>query len=148
MPAFFLTGQLEGIFMAKFGRKKMIAFEDVDFDPTEWEVRKSNPNYWYIDGVRKTDAVYAPSSPEIEKAYSEAGVELYRPSSANNGDTNEPQVEEEQVVEEQTTEESVDYESMSAADVKSIASQFTDEPVKTKAEALVVISKAVEEGKL
>jgi hypothetical protein len=146
--------------MPKFGRSKMIAFEEVDFDEALWEVRRSNPNYWKADGVRTTDAVYAPSYPEIESAYEKAGVTVYRIDETEPVENDIPDtltdsenksVENYAPIDSENEDKSPvdkDYESMSAADVKSIASQYTDEVVTTKAQGLVVIKQAQDEGKL
>lgn len=133
--------------MPKFGRSKMIAFEEVDFDEALWEVRRSNPNYWKADGVRTTDAVYAPSYPEIESAYEKAGVTVYRIDETEPVENDIPDTLTDSENEDKAPVDK-DYESMSAADVKSIASQYTDEVVTTKAQGLVVIKQAQDEGKL
>lgn len=62
-------------------KNKLLAFENVNavLNPADWMVQRSNPNYWDIDGVRGSFThVFAPSFPEIEKAYSEAGINVFR----------------------------------------------------------------------
>jgi len=60
-------------------KTRIIAFETINLSPKEWKMVKSNPNYWKMDGVRKNfDYVYAPSYPEIEKAYNQKGIVSFR----------------------------------------------------------------------
>ena len=168
-------------------RGRLLAFEPVDYDPKEYRKRQSNPAYWKRDGVRATfDAVYAPSYPEIEDAYSKAGKKIYRPSGEDVAQepaeeaSSEPSEATESVTEddfkvvdtdaqveaekasdeaekapqdssqEAPSEESVeeDWRNLSWPKMRSLATNFTDEPVGSKAKAIEVLEQAESEGKV
>ena len=159
-------------------RGRLLAFEPVDYDPKEYRKRQSNPAYWKRDGVRATfDAVYAPSYPEIEDAYSKAGKKIYRPSGEVVAQpVQEPSEATESVTEddfkvvdtdaqaevekasdeaekapsEASVEESVeeDWRNLSWPKMRSLATNFTDEPVGSKAKAIEVLEQAESEGKV
>lgn len=60
-------------------KNKLIAFETLpeQLSKREWDITKTNPRYWKLDGVRQNFThVYAPSYPEIEQAYTLAGKEI------------------------------------------------------------------------
>lgn len=153
-------------------KRHLIAFEKVVCD-SSWSLTKSNPRFWKQDGVRnKFDAVYAPSYPEIEKAYVDAGKMLYRNGEVkavnenadiddfDSGDISDFSSVKEEVKEEVTeevTEEVVSEEveqepvkkhwsELTFFEKRSLALKFTDQNVKTKDEVFAVLEKAEQDG--
>lgn len=163
-------------------RKPMIAFEPVDFDKKEYKVRRSNPKYWKNDGVRQTfKFVYAPNFPEIEIAYQEAGIAIYRPDGeqspdlvAEQDEKKEKQKEaakeifgdvtatdrdpddvqdleqEDEEGEDSDVEEPVQehWSELAWPKMRSLAAEFSEEPVMSKKQAEDILKQAESEGKL
>lgn len=128
----------------------------------EW----SNP-YYYDKPRDKSTAVYAPNHPKIEEAYVKAGKVAWRPE----GNIKVVTVNEEvlEPVEDPTTtfgepdmepdtrpdpsevEQPLDqknWRDLSWPKMRSLATDFTDEPVKSKDQAKEILEQAESEGKL
>lgn len=141
--------------------------------PAGYDAHYSNPAVWKGYISYKEDYIYAPSFPEIEKAYEEAGKKIYRPknveqptaipSSDKNDSSDVPvhtdssipdsEVEdksEESVEDQETIVEDVkpDWREMSWIPLRTFAKQFTDEPIKNKEQAIEVCEQAEKEGRL
>ena len=165
-------------------RPKVIAFEPINFDKQDYEVTRSNPGFWKNDGVRNVfDLVHAPSFPEIEKAYKDAGKGVFEnpapqekvkqdaaePAATTEAleeakeelyndleqvDRNPDDVSEKESVSDakehpQDAPETEDHWSqLSWPKMRSLATEFTDEPVKSKDQAKEVLGQAESEGKL
>lgn len=167
--------------MPSLKRPKVIAFEPCTFDRTKHEATRSNPAFWKNDGVRSIfDLVYAPSYPEIEKAYQDAGKGLYRVEGEaaeqveastnvstealqeakedfydsleqvdrdpNDVSEKEPVSDAEDVSEGTATEDH--WSELSWPKMRSLATTFTDEPVKSKDQAKEILAEAESAGKI
>ena len=137
---------------------KIIAFQDIKLDST-WTVTRSNPAYWKRDGVRDIFThVYAPDFPAIEKAYKAAGKEVFRPE----GSVSQKPVETEEKVAQkpvntieevpqkpvETEEGKADWTELGWVEMRSLATKYTDEPVKNKSQAKEVLEQAEKDGLL
>jgi hypothetical protein len=143
-------------------KNKIIAFQNIDLGK-EWSVTRSNPSFWKRDGVRDVFThVYAPDYPAIEKAYKDAGKEVYRPE----GNTSQEAVEKAESVSEEPVEdfevgvpsygeeeepveaEQGDWAELGWVKMRSLATKYTDEPVKNKKQAKAVLEQAEKDGLL
>lgn len=111
------------------------------------EYKVSFGNRKFFDKPRpKYKAVYSPSFPEVEEAYRKAGAEVLRVDA-------EPSVEDPaqdnlQEPEKPSDDVSEDWRNLSWPKMRGLANKFSEEPVKSKAEAVEVLEGAEEEGKL
>lgn len=131
-------------------RTRVLAFEAIDLDRKDYEVKKTNPAYWHLDGVRKNfHFIHAPSYPEIVKAYADEGI-----GQLETGEIkveSEPQPESSPETPETDTEEVSEekpWRELSWPKMRSKAAEFTEEPIKNKDMAIEVLEKAEQEGKL
>ena len=149
--------------------------KNLGFDiPEEITVTWSNPKFW--NGVPRPihDAVYAPDYPEIEKTHEKYGKVIWRPEEetkeetglqsderivvddvpdvaydeSEEADDSETETNEEEVVDEEENDEGEDWRNLSWPKMRSLATEFTEEPVKSKAQAQEVLEQAEQDGKL
>ena len=146
----------------------------VAYDPLEpikgYRIQKSNPAYY--NKPRMTfDFVYAPSYPKIEAEFVAAGIPAFRPESAEQPEPivepvqapveavepvsepeqpepqGEPENEPEAAVEDENEEEG-DWRDLSWPKLRSLAAQHSEEPIKSKDQAISVLEEAEKAGKL
>lgn len=128
--------------------------ENIDRD--KLIITNSNPKFFYKDGVRnKFTYVYAPSYPEIEEAYEKAGKKAYRDGANDTKPKPEPEVEtstqtdsQEPVSDSEQEDEPKHWSELSWPQMRSKASNFTDESINSKDKAMEVLQLAEEEGKI
>lgn len=141
--------------------------EDSPEFPESSKIEWSNPQY-YAKPRDKADAVYAPNRPKIEDEYVKAGKIAWRPEQRVVVDDVPKQTEENiktPVSEEESSdavhkeqgqigqeEEKEQVEShwseLSWPKMRSLATEFTEDPVKSKDQAKEILEKAESEGKL
>lgn len=129
----------------------LISFEKETLDLGDgYTVQYGNPRF-YKSPRPKYDMVYAPSYPNIEKDYEKLGKKIFRKSST---DTSSESVSTEEVdavtegKEEPETQQEVHWSELSWPKMRSLATNFTDEPIKTKEQAQEILSKAEQDGDL
>ena len=142
------------------GRENILVYEQDEtsknIDKNKLIITNSNPTFFYKDGVRKKfDYVYAPSHPEIEKAYEKANKKVYRSDSFNSdsepkGESQEStQTDSQDAVSDSKEEDAPKHWSeLSWPQMRSQASQFTEESINSKDKAMEVLQLAEEEGKI
>lgn len=124
----------------------------------------ATPRMWDGKVLSRYTHVYAPDHPQIEAAYEEKGKGIYRPD----GEVSEPaptptptpeptpEPASEDADDTPDEDEGDDTESdvephwrdLTWAKMRSLATQYTDEPVKSKDQAIEVLEQAESEGKL
>jgi len=105
-------------------------------------IRKEWCNPKCYDKPRENaDAVYCPHRPHIEEEYRALGKVVWRPEEA----TEAPVVN---VVEEDAEEVTTNWRDLSWPKMRSLAKNFTDEPIKSKDEAIKVLTEAYESGEV
>ena len=143
--------------------------------PEDIKVSYANPRFW--NGVPRPihDAIYAPEHPDIEKAHKDAGKVVWRPEGEaepvvtsaveTSLESSQEPVEavEEDVVEESTSFVSTERDSnaedpaeasephwseLSWPKMRSLATKFTEDPVKSKDQARDILLDAEAEGKI
>lgn len=141
--------------------------------PKDVIITRANPQFW--NGVPRPlhDAVYAPQHPFIEEAHKKAGKVVWRPEEeaveapqeptggfkgVGEVVVGEPSKEELQelvdgqksVPAELAMEESFtnEWRSLSWPKMRSMATEYTEEPIKSKAQAQEVLEQAEKDGKL
>jgi len=135
----------------------------------------SNARYWDGKYRENCDSVYAPNHPKIEDVYKESGRVVFRPSEGKTSEKAEdkPKKEDEKeapkdevyeiqsdgvAFKETEDESSEDSPSEASSDetpwrdlswpkMRSLATNYTDEPIKSKQSAQDVLEKAESEGK-
>lgn len=133
--------------------------------PKTAKIEWANP-YYYVQPRNKADAVYAPNNPKIEDEYIRAGKIAWRPEGEpeqtvvvddvpeqvveENPEVPVSEVSEETVSEVVEEEKSVEghWSELSWPKMRSLATEFTDEPVKSKDQAKEVLEQAEAEGKI
>lgn len=137
--------------MAK--RTTVIAFEAVEFDKTKFEVARSNPNFFKHEGVQNRYAqVYAPSYPHIVEAYEAAGKVVYQaPVAVQEGvqeavSTPEAPVEDVEQDVEPSNEAEADWRDLGWPQLRSKATAFTEDPIKSKQQAIEILEQAEQDG--
>ena len=123
--------------------------------PKGAKVSYANPRLWTGKVRPRYDAVYAPDYPHIEEAFRKAGRKIYRPDDNSGGDvqpvvqTSEPV----QVVESEEEPQKVDevettWRNLPWPQLRSKACEHTDEPVKSKEQAIEILEKAEFDGNI
>lgn len=130
-------------------RKRVLAFELIELDKKQYDVKKTNPKYWKQDGVRKNfHFFYAPNHPEIIVAYEAEGMKQLVMETPKVVET----VPERPIrdAEQASGQEEVQtpWRDLSWPLMRSKATEFTDEPIKNKEMAVQVLEQAESEGKL
>ena|SRR5690554_2327471 len=150
--------------------KRIIAYDKLD--PIEGVIiRKTNPSF-YNKPRANFDAVYAPSYPKIEADYKGYGVEVFRPEGVEQAkpeekpveapvayvepvsaptpseDTPEEEVSSEEPTEAQEEEGQSDWRELSWPQLRSLAAQHSDEPIRSKDQAIETLEEAEQAGKL
>ena len=145
--------------------------KNLGFDiPEEIKVTWSNPKFW--NGVPRPihDAVYAPDYPEIERVHEEHGKVIWRPDETveEKGDVQSderivvddvPNMDNPHAVEivaaEEVNQEEIEapidqynWRELSWPKLRSLATEFTEDPIKSKAQATEVLEQAERDGKL
>lgn len=145
-------------------------YEQSTFIPPEnMKVTYSVPQQWKGDVRHNIDAIYAPSFPNIEDVYKQAGREVYRPEVTvhtrtshptktgeqidQENDPSEPKVSQSYTMtQEDDGETKIDdvehWSELSWPKMRSRATAFTDEPIKSKEQAKEILAKAESEGKI
>lgn len=146
--------------------KHIVVFTSKDESPEfpkSSKIEWSNP-YYYVQPRDKADAVYAPNNSKIEDEYVKAGKVAWRPSKDVSEAPKEPDMEPDTRPDPSAVEAPVDapeaseepgqttgqedWRDLSWPKMRSLATQFTDEPVKSKDQAREILEQAESEGKL
>lgn len=145
--------------MAKNIRRIVVFADKKEVDhllPTAAAKEYGNRRFWDGGFRFNADAVYAPDYPEIEEVYKASGRRVYRPE-VQPAPTTQP-VDEKPAGEPVTASEDEDqgepedtpmnWRDLSWPKMRSLAKQFTDEPIKSKEQAEEILIAAEGEGKL
>lgn len=132
-------------------KKIVIVFED-GLDANQYEkrdeVRRFNPALWDGRVMNRATHIYAPSHPKIESLYEKAGKKVLgrkREAIVVAEDESEDSFGEEAPIQQETN---ADFRTLTWPKQRSLATKFTDEPVKSKEDAIAILEKAEADGKL
>lgn len=122
--------------------------------PDASRVSYANPSLW--DGKMRplNDAVYAPDFPHIEKAYKDNGKIVWRPEGSVTNDTLEKSIADipvqnsKESAKDEEEEVETSWRGLPWPQLRSLATQFTDDPVKSKDQAKEILEQAETDGKL
>lgn len=121
--------------------------------PKMSRVSYANPRLWDSKIRPIYDAVYAPDYPHIEEAFAKAGVKAWRPDGGVTNKQLEESIASIPVQDSKESSEDIDalakeWRNLPWPQMRSRATEFTDEPIKSKEQAKEILEKAESEGKL
>ena len=124
------------------------AKKDSTFVPPKGaKVSYANPRLWKGNVRPIYDSVYAPDYPHIEEAFRKAGKQVYRPD--NTPDPVPQSVEQVKEDDENPVDDIGDtWRNLPWPQLRSKATEFTDEPIKSKDQAIEVLEKAEFDGRM
>lgn len=147
---------------------KLIAFEKIDLKSSNRiKINHSQPKNFNREGVRQFTHVYAPSYPHIEQAYEKAGKSIFRLDEKDIPKA--PEIKREEItIQDETISEDFDVEAevvdtapseeseippsqwreLSWPKLRSLAKNYSDEPVKSKEQAEEIMLEAESNNRL
>ena len=151
--------------------KRVIIYSRKSVDITKgknFSVGYANPVLWSGKVLSRYTHVYAPDYPKIEQAYLDAGKAVYRkegqeevvpkkepqkkePEQPVNETSTDTPEESAQEANSDTTEEANDdtnWRELGWNKLRGLAGEFTEEPIKSKEQAIEVLEQAEAEGKI
>jgi len=121
--------------------------------PKMSRVSYANPRLWDKKIRPIYDAVYAPDYPHIEAEFERVGVKAWRPEGGVSNKELQNSVADTVVQESKESSEDIDalskeWRNLPWPQMRSKATAFTDEPIKSKEQAKEILEKAESEGKI